>query len=961
VDNQEILNINSPKNMRRLALRFVLIVPFVLQIAVAVSLTGYFSLRNSQKSINNLTSQLRREITNRVEQHLNGYLSTPHQVNQINLRAYNLGLLNLNNFEQTGHYFWQQMRSFNIGYNNFANTAGEFIGVERTDNDELLINEVSKKYTQGKLYVYTTNLQGDRTQRIAVKKYDPRTEAWYADAVKAKRPIWSQIYQWEDKPEILSISASYPLYDKNNTLIGVMGIDLLLSQISNFLTSINAGNVGTIFIIERNGLLVASSNAEQPFTLIDQQAKRLSALKSRNLLINKVTKSLVAKFGELNNIHDPKEWELTLSDGSRQFALVTPWQDQFGLDWLIVVVIPESNFIGQIQANTRTTILLCGLASMVAIWLGLKTSQWISWPIFRLNLASQKIASGDFELITNPTIIGEVQELSSSFNQMSQELQQSRQRLEEYSRSLEQEVQHRTQRLQQEIQQRELAYQQIQQADYALRQSEARYRQIVETANEGIWIIDAANNTSFVNPKMAQMLGYSIPEMTGMNVFAFIDEQAQEIHHLGQQQQGISQHHDVKLKRQDGSLVWTMMSTTPIFDEDSQYIGTLAMVTDISDRKQGEIELQQAMTAAEAANRAKSAFLANMSHELRTPLTAILGFCDLLSLPQQDPEETQEYIDFIRTSGEHLLDLINGILDMSKIEAGHMTLRAQECDLHQLCKDLEVMFSLNANQKQIEFVVELSDYLPRYIYIDQLKLRQILINLISNAIKFTEVGIVALRIFAHLSPPDADKFTQFPDFYLSTVNAYLQFEVEDTGVGISEEMQQQIFEAFIQTRSGKTPLEGAGLGLTISRHLVELMGGEIQVTSQLHQGSKFSFEVPAHIAESDSSNFYQYHQIVYQPELPQKPGIVHRGGGLNLPLESLALSLPIEWLLALKQSTLEGDVEVIWSLIEQIQSQHPSLAAQLTDLTNHFQYIQILDLTHELLLLSQNNHQQPEN
>ncbi|MEB3179775.1 MAG: cache domain-containing protein, partial [Nostocaceae cyanobacterium] len=257
------------------SLRNVLIVPFVCQICGTVGLVGYLSFINGQKAVNDLVIRLQNEISHQVDHHLDTYLNTPKQINQINVDAINLGMLNLEDFQTSGKYFWKQMQVFNVGYINYANTKGEFIGVERLNNGKVLLNEVSAK-NPGKLYVYTTDNEGNPTKLTTVKNYDPRLEAWYADAVKAGKPIWSQIYQWEDKPEILSISSSYPLYDQNKQLVGVIGVDLILSQIKDFLQEIEVGRTGKIFIIEPSGLIVASSNEEQPYTVINKQVKRLS-------------------------------------------------------------------------------------------------------------------------------------------------------------------------------------------------------------------------------------------------------------------------------------------------------------------------------------------------------------------------------------------------------------------------------------------------------------------------------------------------------------------------------------------------------------------------------------------------------------------------------------------------------------------------------------------------------------
>ncbi|MDZ8051628.1 MAG: ATP-binding protein [Aulosira sp. ZfuCHP01] len=412
------------KKHYKVSFRLILILPFIIQIFAAVGLVGYLSWRNGERAVNDLANQLMKKVNRLVVQHLDTYLATPPQINQINSDAIKLQLIDINNLQSTGNYFWKQMQVLNIGYINFANPKGEFIGIERLDNGNLLINEVSKKRKIGKLYVYTTNTHGNRQNLTAVKDYDPRLEAWYADAVKIGKPLWTPIYQWEDKPEIFSISSSFPIYDEERKPIGVIGIDLILSQISNFLANLKVGQKGKIFILERSGLIVAASNNELPYNIINGKAKRLSALNSKDGVIQATAQYLEQKFSSFKEIKDSLELDFTLK-GERQFVQVIPWQDKLGLDWLVIVVMPESDFMAQIDANTRSSILLCLAALGVATLVGMVTSRWITKPILRLQAASMAIASGKLDQKVEIKGIDELESLAQSFNQMAAQLQAS--------------------------------------------------------------------------------------------------------------------------------------------------------------------------------------------------------------------------------------------------------------------------------------------------------------------------------------------------------------------------------------------------------------------------------------------------------------------------------------------------------------------------------------------------------
>ena len=238
--------------------------------------------------------------------------------------------------------------------------------------------------------------------------------------------------------------------------------------------------------------------------------------------------------------------------------------------------------------------------------------------------------------------------------------------------------------------------------------------------------------------------------------------------------------------------------------------------------------LERAAVAADAANRAKSEFLASMSHELRTPLNAILGFTQLMSRDRALSREHQEQLKTINRAGEHLLALINDILEMSKIEAGRTTLNENTFNLATMLESLESMLRLKAQSKGLQLIFDIAEDLPLVVEADEGKLRQVLINIIGNAIKFTKSGGVSLRAGVETSEP--------PNFQL-------RFEIEDTGPGIAPEEMDSLFEAFAQTKTGRESQQGTGLGLPISRKFVELMGGEIRVSSTVGKGTLFSFDI----------------------------------------------------------------------------------------------------------------------
>ena len=271
----------------------------------------------------------------------------------------------------------------------------------------------------------------------------------------------------------------------------------------------------------------------------------------------------------------------------------------------------------------------------------------------------------------------------------------------------------------------------------------------------------------------------------------------------------------------------------------------IVLVRDISDRKRAELNLQIAKEKAETANQAKSAFIANMSHELRTPLNSVLGFAQVMQLSPDLPPSFQEYIDIVLRSGQHLLRLINDVLDMARIEAGQLTYDESSFDLDQLLTTLADMFTLRAQSGQLEYRIEKAPDVPQYITTDESKLHQILINLLSNAFKFTQAGSITLRVTMGL--PDLDVLgvnsEAMPRLHPHR-DHWLRLDVIDTGIGIAPEDLTQLFQAFYQAEAGRQIGEGTGLGLSISQAFAQLLGGTLTVESTLGQGSRFSCGLP---------------------------------------------------------------------------------------------------------------------
>ncbi|MEG4024548.1 PAS domain S-box protein [Microcoleus sp. S13C4] len=376
-----------------------------------------------------------------------------------------------------------------------------------------------------------------------------------------------------------------------------------------------------------------------------------------------------------------------------------------------------------------------------------------------------------------------------------------------------------------------------QRVEEALKESEGKYRDLVETSQDMICSLDAEGRFTFVNAAVKHILGYCPEEMIGRKFSDFKPpEQLPKDNERFQRVlsgESVFQYETIQLAK-DSRPINLRVNAIVVRDSEGKILGITGTASDITERKKAEAALQQAKEVADAANKAKSEFLSKMSHELRTPLNAILGFTQVLGRDSSLSQIQQEHIGIISRSGEHLLTLINDVLEMSKIEAGQITLNPTSFDLYHLLDSLAEMLKLKADSKGLAFSLHINPNIPQYVKTDESKLRQVLINLLGNAIKFTTKGIVALRVAAisatHKSATENEPRT-------------ITFEVEDTGHGIAPTEVDSLFEAFVQTDSGRKSQEGTGLGLPISRQFVQLMGGDITVRSTLNRGTIFSFNI----------------------------------------------------------------------------------------------------------------------
>lgn len=553
----------------KLRLRTALMIPLLLQIVATVGLVGYLSFRNGAKAVDDLASQLMSELSLRINQRVESYLAVPKQVQQMNLRAIANGTLNLADFEQTGITFWNQVQTFGVVYIDYTTSQGEYSGAGYFRGAPE-IAEITRKHPKD-VYAYKPDAQGKRGQ-LTIQAGNARNvvgESWYREAVAARSTIWSSIYRWASSPDQISIGINTPLYAPKNALRGVLGVDISLSQINTFLQSLQVGKTGRAFIMEGSGRLVAASSQEPSYRLVNGVAEQIMATESGDRLVQSAAQYVQDQFGSSAAVISSQQRRFQHT-GTPTFLQINRLQDELGLDWLIIVAVPETDFMAQIYQNNRNTILLCLLAAGGATLIGVLTAYWISRPILNVARASELIAhNGNFNQQVKTRGIVELDTLINAFNQMARQLQSS--------------------------------FHSLTERNEVLRLSEENYRSLFENASYGIFQSTPDGQFLNVNAAMAHIYGYASPREMTQGISAITTqlhihpEQRSEFQRQ-MTTQGQVRNFEYQAFRKNGSVFWAQVDARVVRDRHGQVLYHEGIVQDITARKEREIDLRRELT-----------------------------------------------------------------------------------------------------------------------------------------------------------------------------------------------------------------------------------------------------------------------------------------------------------------------------------------------------------------------------
>jgi PAS domain S-box-containing protein len=544
---------------RSLPLRLVLTIPFGLLTVGTTGMVGFLSWQNGEKTVNNLANQLMAEVSDRTNLYLNQYLETPHLINRLNARAIRFNQIDISDSQKLQQHFLQQIQEFDSTRIRIGNPQGGMIGAGNDERGFTVSSTIN--FVKGTLQVHSVDSRGNRQKQLVNQQnYDVRQRPFYQKAVEAKQPIWTPVYAYVPASRGLGIAASYPLYNQANQLQGVLSTDLTLATINDFLRKLEIGTHGEVFIMERSGLLVASSSSEPPFTMdaAGVPTQRL-AIESQEPLIRLTAQHLLTQFEDFSQIKTTQYLHFDL-EGEQQFLLVNPYQDEFGLDWLVVTVVPRSDFMTEINASTRTMVLLSFGALAGAIALGWWLSQRIVQPIQQLGQASSTLATGKpHQAMRQDSQIAELQILNHAFDQMAEQLQQSFDRVQS-----------------------------------ALQESEEKFTKVFRTSPDPIAIATPEGKYLEINDAFVAAFGYAREEVLehhATEVGLWVDmadrDRYVQLVQSGQRVRNL----EFAFRHKSGRVLTVLFSAETIDLHNQRCI--IGVAKEISDRKQAELELQK--------------------------------------------------------------------------------------------------------------------------------------------------------------------------------------------------------------------------------------------------------------------------------------------------------------------------------------------------------------------------------
>ena len=791
---------------RKIPLLVVLVTFFAALSVLAVGLTGYLSFRNGQRAVNDVAHQLRSEVSARIQDHLQTFFKTPLQINQSNADILCRGVIATGDAPALERHFWEQIHVFKtVSSIYFGNTSGGLVDAGREGPEGSLYVISTDGFVRGPFKKYSTDSQGQRTGLlVTVPNFDARTRPWYIKAVNKGGTAWSKPYILFTGQD-MAIACSRPVYNKQNGLLGVISVDLFLSHLSRFLQNMAIGVTGRGFIMERSGLLIASSAREKPYITSGKKKKwkRLYAAKSAIPLVRHAAEALDKQFGNYRHIARTRQLEFKI-DGKRQFLQVSPIGSKNDLDWLAVVVIPEADFMAQINANNRTTILLILVVLMVAVFLGVFTTRKIIDPIAQLSTFAYALSKGEWaQTISHDSRIREISTLTRSLNHMAGQLQQMFAKMTA------------------EVTERK-------KVEESLRESRENLRITLNSIGDAVIATDTSGKVTGMNPSAENLTGWIQAEAMGKplsEVFHIINAQtrlpvenpAEKVLKVGKIV-GLANH--TVLISKGGTEYQIADSGAPIQDETGKITGVVLVFRDVTEQLRTEQESLKAKKLESV-----GILAGGIAHDFNNLLTGVFGNIEMAKMFLTADHKSHKFLESAERSMERATNLTSQLLTFARGgDPIKETLSISDVILE------AAQFSMHGSKARLQNSIASDLWL---VEADKGQVSQVINNLILNA---------------QQAMPTGGTITITAENITISTGRYVKITVHDEGVGIAPEYLDKIFDPYFSTKQS-----GSGLGLASTHSIVRKHNGQITVDSQPGRGTTFTIYLPAAAEDAEET------------------------------------------------------------------------------------------------------------
>ena len=793
---------------RSIPLWFALTVPFILLTVTTVGIVGFLSFVSGRQAVNELALNTQEEILFRVESETSQFLKVPHYINNINSRLVSLDVLGIDEMHPWKNHLPGQLEAFDYPGNiALGNEAGKYIGVDFRNGD-IVVLQMSGTETGFDLHTYSMDQRNIVELLDVSRDYDPRIRPWYSLPAKTREPVWSEVYKHFVDPT-LQIALSTPILDNEGVLLGVATTAVRLNRISDYLKSLRISQNGQAFIMDSSGLFIASS-VEEPFHILDDGSiERVNILQSIEPMVSHAATALSQALPDYSVLDGPENITFRI-DGERYFLKASLLGMQPELDWVIVIIVPEKDFMGQIYANTKRTILLSLAALLGCIALGFILSRWVTRPIIELNQAARAVTAGNLDARVNISRNDELGELGQSFNLMSARLEESVQALEKQ-------------------------LQELKESQTQIRKSEDKFRTLFNSTSYALMIHDLHTGEIIDGNETAlKLYGYSSVEDMSRN-YVWSDPpysliEAKE--YISRAYKQGPQHFEWQSVKKTGETFWEDVLLNVIKIDEKDCI--LSTTIDLTEKKnaQARQELLENQLRHAQKMEAIGTMAGGIAHDFNNILQVIGGYVQLLTSRKKESDSDYPALAKIQKSLERAAVLIRQLLMFSR----KMDIRFRPLDLNKEVKDAQEILSQTL-PRMISFRLNLDPEL-RAVSADHVQIQQVLFNLCSNA--------------ADAMPEGGEILIETSNIILEHENSltlqdlrpgdYVLLSVSDTGVGMNSEVRKLIFDPFYTTKEvGK----GTGLGLASVYGVVKGHGGYIYCYSEEGKGTCFKIYFPA--------------------------------------------------------------------------------------------------------------------